>query len=677
MKNKKISTDATLSIDPRNQGLAVKLGTPSFSLSSSDFKISGDIICKGINLLTGLFKGLLEKELKKALDGIVGDLTCMSCKANADCPSGATCSGGVCKQGGTCLPMDVGFSGAVSLAELLGGLGNPTAKDMWFGINMGGRAEVKTTGLELGMLGGTHASQHPCVKPIKFPPVPAPSLFAFPGNAPDGKPYMMGAAISQAMMTKAAQSLYSNGALCIRIDSSISPDLGGVFSVKNLGGLISPSLPKLVGSGDAPLVIGLRPSQPIDLSIGKGTIGKDAKGNDTVKDPLIDLKIPKLNFDFLVFLHDRWTRLFTYQVDVALPLALAVKPGNKLGLVLGDLNTAMSNPTVINSHMVKEDNTKLANGLFNLLKAVLPLATGSLGNQEFDLPDLQGLKLSVKGITGQKPRSDRPGRFEFLTLYADLGVAPTGKPLLPESKIGMTFVELRYPVNMRKQLSNRDKLSQWPSVVVSLDDFRPDREYSFKLNSSMWTPYKQGKQIVLENPQLLLQGTHTLYVRSRSITHPSSEDNGSGILSFKVDYSAPQINVQKTDQELKPIVKDNLSLTEQVQLAYKVNDGSWIAMSQGDSIPMSTLKAGDRVQFKALDAQNNTAIREVTISKPGAEVKQPAPTQAPVVAAPVQKNSQPPHAAMSCESLGGQPAVPMAFLLLLAGLLAFRRRVVR
>lgn len=677
-KNKSIKADATVSIDPRNDGLGIKLGTPSISLSNGDFKISGDIICKAADLFKGLFKGLIEKEVKKALQDVLDGFTCMTCKSNADCPSGAACTKGQCVQGGSCLPMEVGFSGAVDLKELLGGLGNPTAKDLWFGINLGGRAEVKTSGLELGMLGGTHSAAHPCVAPRKFPAIPAPALFNFPANAPDGQGYAMGAAISQAMMTKASQSLYSNGALCIRIDSSISPDLGAAFSVKNLGALISPSLPKLVGGGDAPLVIGLRPTEPPDISIGKGTLAKDAKGNDIVKDPLIDIKIPNMGFDFMVFLHDRWTRLFTYKVDIVLPLGLAVKPGNKLGLVLGDLGTAMVNPRVEQSYMVAEKNDKLANGLFNLLKAVLPLATGSLGNQEFDLPDIQGLKLTIRGITGQKPRGDRPDRFEFLTLFADLGLAATNKPLLPKTPIGMKLVRMDIPPNMVSQLTQRVRLQNFPAAVIELDDFRSDREYSFKLNSSMWTPYKQGKQIRLENPQFLIQGTHTLYVRSRSIDKPSADDNAFGVFSFRVDYTAPQLTLKATEDGLMPQVKDNLTKAAEVAVEYRVDGASWVPLVAGDSIPTQGLAAGSKIEVRAKDANGNYKLTSFTT-----KADEPTLTNAPThtVAPAVTPTKQvapagPTNPAMSGCQMGEAPSpdVPFFAMFLLLGMAIWSRR---
>lgn len=672
-KNKSIGLDAALGIDSRNQGLSVALGQPSVSISRRDFKITGGVGCGIIDLLKGLFKGLLEREVKKALGKIIGEITCMKCKSSSDCPSGATCSSGVCSSGGKCYPMEVGFSGAVDFKSLLSGLGNPTAHDLLFGINLGGRAEVKSNGLELGMLGGTHSQPHPCVKPQKFSPLPASPLFPFPASAPDGKTYMLGAAISQVMMTQAARSIYQNGGLCIRIDSSVNEDLGGALSVKNLGGLISPSLPKLVGGGDAPMVIALRPSEPPDISIGKGTIGKDAKGNPTVKDPLVDLKIPNLYFDFLILLHDRWTRVFSYKVDVALPIGLAVKPGNKIGLVLGDLGSAMSNPRIENSFMVKEDPKKLANGLFNLLKAILPLATGSLGNQEFDLPDLQGMRLTVRGITGQQPRSGRPGRFNFLTLFADLGLAPATKPLLPDTTIGLRFVRMEYPKGLQAQIKQRVRLTQWPSAVVEVDDFRPDREYSFRLNSAMWSPYTSKRHFVLESPQFLMQGRHTLYVRSRLKDRPGAPDMGRGVVRFVVDYTSPRMDFKHIGHALIPSVYDNVTRTEHVKVEYRLPNEGWIALAPGAEIPTDQIPKNARVEIRATDAKGNVQRMFWTHAQKKANIsKRPAPVvQQPAAQSKVNGTQK---AVLGCNAWPvHEPESPVLFLLILGGLFFLRR----
>lgn len=64
---KDISIDLNLSIDPRNKGLRIDLGTPSFSLENKDFKLSGNVGCSLINALKGLFTGLIEKESEKSI----------------------------------------------------------------------------------------------------------------------------------------------------------------------------------------------------------------------------------------------------------------------------------------------------------------------------------------------------------------------------------------------------------------------------------------------------------------------------------------------------------------------------------------------------------------------------------------------------------------------------------
>ncbi|TNE49056.1 MAG: hypothetical protein EP343_14410 [Deltaproteobacteria bacterium] len=675
VSNKKITTDITFGLHPTNKHMTVSIGDPSFSLSNSDFKINGDVICKLVDLLKGLFKGLIEKEAKKALGDAIGDFTCKSCKTTADCGSGATCSKGVCMAGGSCLPLPLGFEGAVDTAGLLQGFGNKLSTDLMFSAFVGGRVEVKADGLELGMLGGTSAKTNPCVAPKTFPKLPTPVALTFPANSPNNKPFMVGIGVSDVMLKAAARDLYRSGALCLKIDSSLSEQLGSVFSAQGIGTLFT-SLGQIVGQSNPPLYIALRPTEPPVLDIGKGTVGKDAKGNTTITDPLIDFSIPKLNFDFMMKFHGRWVRLFTFQSDVNLPLALTVKPGNKLGLVLGELSAALKNPKVLHSYMLSEKPEIIASTLANTLKAVIPLAAGSLGNQEFDLPDLQGFKLTISDMTGLIPRKDKPNRFQFLGLFADLGLAPPSKPLMPEAPIGVRLIRTNFPEGFFTKIKTA-MVKKFPSIVVELSDPRPNREYSFRLNGGIWGPYRAGQYHTLETAQLIFEGNHKLEVRSRSAIAHHEEDFGQGRLTFKVDRTAPTIKLSKKGEILAPVAKDNLSKADDVRLEYRLGNQMWQDLNGNETVDLSKLANGTVVSIRATDASGNKTVKTTTVFRASASTT-PAPKAA---AAPAPKQVEQPATPSSpsgraCSQLGAPSPVPAPWWLLLVfvGLIVWRRR---
>ena len=644
MKNKSVRADIKVSVDQRNQGLKLDVGAPQVSISNSDYKIDGDIICKGLNLIKGLFKSLIQKEVKNALQDAVGGLTCMTCKAQADCPSGSTCKSGKCVQGNSCLPIKMGMSGMASLGELLGGLGNPSSKELMFSVDIGGRAQVKTTGLELGGLGGTHTTQrHPCVSAKTFPKLTPPKPFVFPTKAPDGNTYMLGFALSEVMLTKAMQDVYNTGALCLRLDSSLSAQLGSFFSAQGLGGIVTPSIAKLVGKDDPPIYIAMRPTQAPKMVIGKGTMGKNAKGEDIIKEPLMELQIPQLAMDFYLFYQDRWIRLFTYKADLKIPLGMAVRPGNKLGLVLGDLTKAFSNPSVTNFNILKEDPKKVADGLYNRLKAVLPLATGSLGAQEFDLPDLQGFQIVLRGLAGQVPKAGNPKNFNYLGLFADLKIAPPTKPLLPAEPIDLTVAKVTYPTNLAARLKAREVLKEFPRVVLDVQDAREGREYAFRLNNGFWTRFKPGKRHVLESAQFLLQGQHKIRVRSRLASNPTAADSNFGEVKVTIDYDKPKVFVMPGINGIQTFVYDAATRNKElVTTTYRVNGGKWLNLPLGETIPTAHLAKGTTIEVQAKDARGLKSVTRYVWSGPTDPTASPYSGDLPVCCACQTQSSTPP-----------------------------------
>ncbi len=660
MKNKHIRTDIRVKIDPATQYMTFDVGNPSFSIKSGDFKLSGGFSCKLANAVKGLFNKLIEKEVKKAVNDAVKDLSCQKCQKSSDCVSGATCSKGKCMRGNACVPAPIGMEGQMDLSKAASGLGGKSMTKFMFSYFIGSTAEVKTSGLELGSLGGTHAERSRCVPKKNFKPLPTPPVFSFPGAAPDGKTYMLGAAFSQVFFDSAARSLYLSGLLCLNIDKNLSPQIGGMLSAQGLGALVTPSILSLTKK--APMYIAMRPSEVPDISIGKGTFTKDKKGKTIIKEPLIDLKIPALGFDFYLLLYDRWIRLFTYKVDLALPMGLTVKPNNKIGLIMGDMATTLTNPRVENSHILKEDPKQMANGLHNLFKSILPLAMGKLGNQEFSIPDMKGFKISVRGITGQVPRSDRPNRFKFLTFFADLGIGQPGKPLLPFEILDLHYVKTTFPPHFYEKLRGRVLLKRFPSVTFDILNADPRREYSVRLNSAMWGPYSSETHRILESPQFIMQGRHTIYVRSRLKGNYAVADDAAGWFHVVIDYTPPQLFVQSHAKGLIITAKDNLSEGHTLDIQYRIDGGSWVSISSGSTISGLPNKA--TVEVRAQDEAGNIQTRIIRWEK---QVALPLPSSIQPQNPAVQEQTT----ALGCQMTHRTPPLTFFFLLLLFSIFFF------
>ncbi|HAA57970.1 MAG TPA: hypothetical protein DCE42_24610 [Myxococcales bacterium] len=624
IKNRDIKVAIGFGIDNRNKHLKLNIGQPDITINSSDFKISGNLACKAANLLKGLFKSTIQKQIDKALKDALSGLSCMSCQAQADCPTGSTCKGGTCNQGGSCLPMPIGTEGQTDVSSLLGSFGNKSSNKMLFSVFMGSTASANAEGIFLGALGGTDSKWHSCVPKKTFPALPKPPAYSFPAKTPDGKNYMMGLVLSQVFFDAASRDIYKGGLLCVNIDESLSPQIAGVLNAQGLGALISPSLLKL--TKDSPMYIALRPSQPPEFKIGKGTFKTNAKGEKVIDQPLLELAVPRLGFDFFLMLHDRWIRLFTYRVDLSLPIGLEVRPGNKVGLVMGDLGSSMTNPTVENSHILKEDPTKMASGLETLLKSALPALAGSLGGQEFDLPDVSGFRISLQSITGQVARTDNPKLYKFLALYADLSVAPKGTPQLPSLSVDMTASKIHYPTNFRTQIKDRQHVTEFPSTQVTIHNYDPKREYSFKINKGMWGYFRAGRTHRIESPQFVLQGRHVISVRSRLKDYPAASAHTDGWTALYVDYTAPKVTTSVSSRGLTVRTDDNVAAQTDIETMYRLDKGEWKVLRDNDTISYNELSKGKKVEVRTIDPQGNVTTQQVDWQKDATQLPPEANT---------------------------------------------------
>ena len=153
-------------------------------------------------------------------------------------------------------------------------------------------------------------------------------------------------------MNYALGAIYNSGAICIGIGSST---LGSLLTSSTIG-LLIPSFSDLARQKvAAPLALVLRPQEPPDVVVGKGT--------NLATDPLLKITMNKLEIDFYVWSSDRFTRAFTASFDVVIPVNLDVT-SEGLAPVLDKVE--MNNPSLKNS-MLREDEQKAAKTLADIV----------------------------------------------------------------------------------------------------------------------------------------------------------------------------------------------------------------------------------------------------------------------------------------------------------------------
>ncbi len=679
ISKKDISIDLNLSIDSRNKGLRIDLGTPSFSLENKDFKLSGNIGCSLINAVKGLFSGLIENEVKKAVKDAIDGATCMSCKQDSECGFGTTCKDEICTDGKACLPMVMGFEGRIATSTVLGEFGNPTALPVDMAMQMGGSVDVQTSGMRLGSLGGSQSAPHACIKAPNFPKLPSPAALAFPATSPDGSPYMVGVGVSQTMLTQFMRDFYQSGALCLRLDSGVSDQLGTFFRAQGIGAAVSPSLLQLVGKDNPPLYIVLQPNEPMDLSIGKGEIAKDKDGNAVVKEPLLEMRIPKLDFTFYMVLYDRWVRLLTFRTDIVLPLALETRPNNKLGLLLGDLKQAFQSPQVLNSNLIKEKNEDVATNFASTLQALIPVLIGQIGSTEFDIPELQGFNLSIRGLSGIVPRTDRPDRFQFLGLFADLALAPPAMPQLPAPRtLALRSALPRIPSSLWSDIRTAKPIRAYPSVVIDILDGDPAWAYAVRVNQGPWQAFVASQRLRVESPQFLMQGEHVLTVRARRVDQPQGAEVAIGSLPITMDYTPPALQARIHAQGLFLEAADNIDHRAQIRFSYRLK-GQTLWSPTEAFLPAARLTPNSVVFVRAQDNAGNVTTLPPMDWQPTLRLPEQQVTALPRLGMPspflsndTPTSTTPP--AVGCQSVPVSP-VPWGIWLGLLFLLRLRRKV--
>jgi hypothetical protein len=595
-----IAPTINFSVDTTTDLTSITVDTKINNLDASMLSLTGqsildDISCGAADLFKGLFLSTLQTQLQDQISKTANDAFCAKCMTQADCDSFAdSCTGGQCMRMGKCL-QEVGAAGKIDIGSLLSSLSPGTQAGMDTLAVLGGYADVTpmpSSGISLGMLGGAQGDPHSTCVPMR----PAPSVpMVMPWMEHDAevepvtqKPFHVGIGVHQSQLNTLAWGAFDGGALCLDIGT---PTVAMLDSA-TLGVLIQ-SLPDLTHDEDGPVFLVMRPQQEPNITIGAGTFNVDMNGKKTIKDPLLNVTIPKFGIDFYVWIDGRYVRVMTLTGDLTIPVGLDVDGMGQIVPLLGDLNKALSNVTVTNSELLSDDPTKLAKS-FPML---LGLAAGQLGNvlKPIALPSVMGLNLSIVAI-------EPADNMSYLSIFANIAVAQmAAAPVHTEAQVARVVTPPTAGFSVESGLDP----AQQPQVVLDLGGTRADGssdglEWSVSFDGFTWSPYSTARQLSVTDPTLWLQGRHALQVRARVIGEPPTTDPFPVHLEFLIDTIAPVGTADIAGGELVLSATDHVS--PKTALEYSVDFGSgWTDWSHTDrlQIPVGHDPLGARVRDEA------------------------------------------------------------------------------
>lgn len=602
----------------------------------------GRLLCAIADL--GFVKQILIGQLTDQLATIIGDevdkALGMQCLFNADCPAQTTCnSDNVCEEtaSGRVVPSVLGMEGRLDFSQLLAGFlsGRPGRGDIAFVV--GGDSSADGAGVNIGALGGAEV-----VNPDTAcaPLTPSPRLrpgFVVPPELPtdalvdldfDGTPetqYMAAAGLSQALMDQFMWTIYSTGLFCTGL-SSYDIDL---LNTGSLGLLIS-SLDQLTHADKFPEAIfparvSIRPGAEPRLTIGSGEV-MGGSSMPMLVDPLLTMQLNDFEATFYAQIEERWVRLMTVTLDLALGFGAMVNANNELQLVIGDLENAVSNVRVTNSEILAEDPAELEQSIPSLLGIALPGFTGVL--PPIALPtaaELGGFDLTVLGVRGV----DTNGTYDNMAVYADLAFDASQAGNLSASADTVAAIETIAVPSVEAFAVSAAGGPTSPTIVVSLGGTAPGGgklEHQIRVDGGLWSPFFTNDHIELSRPEFLAQGHHSIEVRAREVGAYKTLDPSPVLLDVVIDPEPPRLVARLNRSRGGVVVRAHDVVSGDAVRVELIVDGEAreVAQTADGFIELDAVNLGASIEVRATDEAGNVATRKlyerVVTSGPAASV---------------------------------------------------------
>lgn len=635
----------------------------SFDIGAVDISLTDGFLCGIGDFLIPLVEGLLADFIQGPINDAIAPLLCTSCDATTTCPAGSSCVDGSCVFDGSdqCVPLALGVETEINIGELLADIA--PGSDARLGIlaylsnyadsNGPRTADFDYYGLDLALEAGFYSPADACV-PFVAPPSTAEVPKSRAINAaltPNGDPFAVGIGLSKAALDLAGWAAYNSGALCLSVGTDFVDQIStGTF------GLLIPSLGDLADGDNRPMYIELRPQAPPTFAFGLGTV--DGEGN--IVDPLLTLQLDELDLDFYAIVADRYVRVLTLTVDVAVPLSLDVNDANEIVVLLGDLASAFSNVRPSNAELLaEEDVAQVAELLPALIGALLPALGGDL-IPPIALPDIQGITIQIPsgGFTSVDDGT-------ILAIFADLALATSASTKAEE---GMTPRNLvltpRWDASLADVLRARadgavvSLEALLPTVDVTMDVPQADRgyyEWSYRIAGGLWSTWRGADVTEIQDSRFALDGRYPVEVRVRE---PGASDTVSPHLATSllvIDRTPPSVDLVPAADGLRVDIRDLSAVDARVRVA----GGPWEVLAS-DFVPADETQ---RVELEVIDDSGQTTrlVREAAASL---EVEVPVSTRGDVAPAEAGCATTTPRTA------------PLSLVLLFGLLVLGRRRAV-
>ncbi|HWE30136.1 MAG TPA: hypothetical protein VHB97_19135, partial [Polyangia bacterium] len=554
-----ILADIQTGIDPTTGELTLSLANmtlANLALDISGCGVLGDILNSVVgflnttvgNILTNLVIGIIKPQLNTLLQSF--------------------------------LPKPPGVAGVLDTGKLLGSFNPPMDANLEMFIVAGGYVKGKGGGLNLGVMSGVNSDRDETTRMPGFtsepslcvPVRPTPQLgqnpWMLPAN-PARKDFLLSPAnefsgmpdptdpmgnvqdvaigLSRTFLDLVGFHVYNSGTLCLDVGGSAVPQLNaGTLSV------IVGSLGNIIEDRKAPLELVLRPQTPITFTVGAGDMS----------DPLLHIGISDLRIDFYAWMEERWVRLLTMGVDINVGLNLTVTKDANMKPAIQPMLVGVDAKNVT----IRISNTDLLQETPAALEQVFPslinIATGALGGvvKPIALPSVAGFSLDNLQIQRVQTSQD-----DFVAIYGTI-ITGTPAPLIDWSnpnaprtftsvRVNAAVAELKVPSAAELQANFGERVAgitaARPTVKLALgtvDNLGLDVEYAWRIDGGMWRPWTHDANPTVSDDAFLLQGHHTIDVRSRVVNDWSTESEPQS-LDVLIDSVPPELHPARDDQD--------------------------------------------------------------------------------------------------------------------------------
>jgi len=526
--------------------LRVDVGEAVVNLDDVDFKIHGrgnvgdTIACEGAGLVRGLFRGMIESEIRKILKDTVGGIAdeqlCRRCGTGFDACSTGACEDGICRYpSDICVPRPMGAEGRLNLGSLLAPYTEEPNASVDVLVKAGDLAKVDT-GVSVGLRAGFEPNAFAQCIPVD--PTKRPSSAAVPLSTvinadrdPDNQPFHLGIGIHKRAIEHMLWSTWASGAACLNVGSETVMLLStGTFQ------LAVPSLKDIGPSGRTATLV-VVPQKAPTIELGANTITQ-ANGSYTISEPLLILKWPDLDFHVFGYAQDRMLRLFSIRVDLELPVALSPDGDGNLIPVMGAIEDAIRNVRPRRTELIAEGPQRILDLVPTLIGFAAPQLASAIP-ESIAIPEFLGFRLDlqqgdVRGADGN----------DFLAAFATLARTTQAFTLGVDTFVSQVELDMtnRSPSGLvRPRIDLR-------AGGLGLDLAPIATEFQWRVDGGFWSMFHAGPELSITNPVLSLPGIHRIEVRARIVSEPTSLDRSPATFEVTIEEPTPVLTpIASTD----------------------------------------------------------------------------------------------------------------------------------